>query len=148
MGISLLLLAASQLVWLLMMIKAQHSGLNELQYPEDALWSNPGDLYHLTPGLLPSPRVKNTMTYIEPLVVTMGGYSTDGSFLDDIHIYDTRVRKWSGVILKRRCCNDRGTTTKTTERRSTDNTVTTRIPYTSHPRTRTSAPRTPECRVA
>lgn len=108
MGISLLLLAASQLVWLLMMIKAQHSGLNELQYPEDALWSNPGDLYHLTPGLLPSPRVKNTMTYIEPLVVTMGGYSTDGSFLDDIHIYDTRVRKWSGVILKRRCCNDDG----------------------------------------
>ena len=85
-----------------------NSGENELQYPDDALWSNPGDLYHLTPNLLPSPRVKNTMTYVEPFVVTMGGYSTDGSFLDDIHIYDTRSRKWSGVILKRRCCDSDG----------------------------------------
>jgi hypothetical protein len=78
------------------------TNFNELQYPEDALWANPGDLYSLTPGLLPSPRVKNTMTYVDPLVVVMGGYDTDGSFMDDIHIYDTRFRKWSGVILKRR----------------------------------------------
>ena len=82
-----------------------NSNLNDLQYPEDVLWENPGDIYSMTSGLLPSPRVKNTMTYIDPLVVVFGGYSTDGSFLDDVHIYDTRFRKWSGVLLKRRCCN-------------------------------------------
>jgi hypothetical protein len=82
-----------------------NSGLNDLQYPEDVLWENPGDIYSMTPGLLPSPRVKNTMTYVDPLVIVFGGYSTDGSFLDDINIYDTRFRKWSGVVLKRRCCN-------------------------------------------
>lgn len=82
-----------------------NSNLQDLQYPEDVLWENPGDIYSMTQSLLPTPRVKNTMTYVDPLVVVFGGYSTDGSFLDDINIYDTRFRKWSGVVLKRRCCN-------------------------------------------
>ncbi len=86
------------------------SNLNSLLYPDDSLIVDPDaeDIYSLTPGLVPSPRVKGTVTYLEPLVVVMGGYSTDGSFLDDIHIYDTRLRKWSGVLLKRACCNVAG----------------------------------------
>jgi len=34
----------------------------------------------------------------------MGGYDTDGALMDDIHFYDTRLRKWSGGILKHACC--------------------------------------------
>lgn len=84
--------------------QAPKAGLNELQFPEEALLSNPGSVYALTPGLVPKPRVKGTVTYLEPLVVVMGGYDTDGALMDDIHFYDTRLRKWSGGILKRSCC--------------------------------------------
>ena len=84
------------------------SNLNSLRYPDDSLIEGEVDIYSLTPGLIPSPRVKSTLTYVEPLVVVMGGYNTDGTFLDDIHIYDTRLRKWSGVLLKRACCNYAG----------------------------------------
>ena len=86
------------------------ANLASLQYPEEALLANPNDIYSMTAGLLPSPRVKGTLTYVEPLVVVMGGYNTDGSFMDDVHVYDTRVRKWSGVLLKRSCCDHNGDT--------------------------------------
>ncbi len=78
-----------------------HRTREDLQYPVDALDANPADLYHMTEGLVPPPRVKSAVAYIDPLVVVMGGYNPEGTFLDDVHIYDTRVRKWSGVILKR-----------------------------------------------
>ena len=81
------------------------TNLASLQYPSEALQASPSDIYSMTPGLVPSPRVKGTITYVDPLVVVMGGYNTDGSFMDDVHVYDTRVRMWSGVLLKRSCCN-------------------------------------------
>ena len=81
------------------------SNFDELQYPTDSLANDIGNLYHLTPNLLPGGRVKHTTTYSEPYVIVMGGYDTDGTHLDDIHMYDTRMRKWTGVILKRKCCN-------------------------------------------
>jgi hypothetical protein len=84
------------------------SGLNDLQYPDDSLMNNEGDMYSMTPGLVPPPRVKGTITYSDSLVVVMGGYDTEGKCLDDIHIYDTNIRKWSGVLLKRACCNYEG----------------------------------------
>ncbi len=92
------------------------TNLNSLQFPDDSLVSNPGSIYPLTPGLVPSPRVKGTVTYVEPLVIVMGGYNTDGTFMDDIHFYDTRLRKWSGVILKRGCCHYDGPSGKVVER--------------------------------
>ena len=84
------------------------TGINDLLYPTDSLLSNPANIWGLTPGLVPPTRVKGTITYLEPLIIVCGGYNTDGSLMDDIHMYDTRVRLWSGGILKRGCCNNSG----------------------------------------
>ena len=115
--LSMLMAAFSLLLVLVQLARCEdtfaaewHRSTESLQYPADALASNPGDLYHMTEGLVPSPRVKSVMTYVDPLVVVMGGYNPEGTFLDDVHIYDSRLRKWSGVILKRRCCNHEGQT--------------------------------------
>lgn len=85
---------------------AFNTGDTELLYPADSLL-NPGALYPLG-GKLPPPRVHHTATVVDRYVAVFGGLSTTGEFMDDIHLYDTLVKTWSGTVLKRLCCNDDG----------------------------------------
>lgn len=83
-----------------------HSGESESHYPSDSL-RNPGALYPLGGGLPPS-RVHHSATYVNRYVIVFGGLSTAGAFLDDIHLFDTLFKTWSGPVLKKLCCNDDG----------------------------------------
>ena len=99
----------------------------------DSLY-NPGALYSL-PNRLPSSRVHHAMA-IGPLdteefvivhgnafnserflvyifsftkcVNFTGGYASDGTYLDDLHIFDTRSQRWSGVVLRMHGYDDHG----------------------------------------
>ena len=84
-----------------------YSGLEgeNMVVPDDALAANP---YSYTDGLVPSGRVKHVVVFRDPYVLVLGGYAVDGSLLDDVQILDTRSRRWSGVVLKRQCCNNVG----------------------------------------
>ena len=83
-----------------------HSGESESHYPTNSLL-NPGALYPLGGGLPPS-RVHHSATYVNRYVIVFGGLSTAGTFLDDIHLFDTLSKTWSGPVLKKLCCNDDG----------------------------------------
>ena len=69
------------------------SGLNSnSHYPTDCLLS-PGNLFPLADEL-PEPRVHFAMAIgpigFDTYVFVHGGYSEDGSFKDDLNMYDTR----------------------------------------------------------
>jgi hypothetical protein len=79
------------------------SGYNDVLYPVDSLL-NPGAVYSMG-GPLPPSRVHHTVTVVDRYVIVFGGESTEGILLDDIHLYDTKIRSWSGPLLKLACCN-------------------------------------------
>lgn len=87
-----------------------YSGLEgpNMLMPDDALRANPANLYSFTMNLVPSGRVKHVLVYREPFAIVLGGYAIDGTFLDDVQMYDSRSRRWSGIVLKRECCNVHG----------------------------------------
>ena len=81
-----------------------YSGTYDTLYPDNSLL-NPGALYPLG-GTIPSSRVHHSMALSQYYVIIFGGYSTDGTYLDDINLFDVRSQQWSGPILKKRCCGD------------------------------------------
>lgn len=83
-----------------------HSGDHDLLYDENTLQS-PGDLYPLG-GMLPSSRVYHSLVCIDYFLVVFGGFSPDGDYLDDTHLFDMRSQQWSGPILRKECCNSKG----------------------------------------
>lgn len=85
-------------------LSADYSGTYDTLYPENSLL-NVGSLYPLA-GSLPYARVHHTLALSNNYVIIFGGYSTDGSYLDDINLYDVRSQQWSGPILKKACCDD------------------------------------------
>lgn len=58
-------------------------------------------------GLMPSNRLYSSIAHLMDYVIIYGGYYTDFTLLDDIHMYDYRSRQWTGPILKPECCNNR-----------------------------------------
>ena len=86
------------------------SGVNDLLYPTDSL-KNPGSLYSLG-GKVPESRIHSSMAIgphpTDQYIIVYGGYSYDGSLLDDLNLYDTRAQQWSGVMLRLACCDDSG----------------------------------------
>jgi hypothetical protein len=84
-----------------------NSGVTEVLYPTDSL-RNLGSLFPLG-GSLPSSRVYHSVTCcIGENVVVYGGYSMDGSILNDIQFYDSRYQRWSNPLLEPECCNEVG----------------------------------------
>lgn len=98
------------IISLIVRVAAAAAGLNtgesQTLYSTDSL-RNPGALYPMG-GELPPSRVHHTATFVERYVIVFGGLSTDGRFMDDIHLFDTLTKTWSGPILKRLCCNNVG----------------------------------------
>ncbi|CAE7710745.1 unnamed protein product [Symbiodinium microadriaticum] len=82
-------------------VEGQHSQ-NSL-YPPNSLL-NVGQLYNFG-GTLPSSRIHHTAAYVEPYVLIYGGSSAEGDLLDDIHMYDIRMQKWTGAVTREECCN-------------------------------------------
>ena len=80
------------------------TNVNDVLYPANSLEQAEGNLYPLG-GLLPSPRLHHSLALVEDLLVVYGGYDKDGALMDDVNIYDTNIRQWSGPILKNECCN-------------------------------------------
>ena len=81
----------------------------EAQYSQNSLYPpnsllNVGQLYNFG-GILPPARVHHTATYVEPYVLVYGGSSEHGNLLDDMHMYDIRMQKWTGAITREECCN-------------------------------------------
>ena len=91
------------------------SGLegSNMVLPDDSLAATNAALYEMTQNLVPSGRVKHVSVFRNPFVLILGGYAVDGTFLDDVQMFDTRTRKWSGVMLKRQCCNNEGEVVET-----------------------------------
>jgi len=83
-------------------------GKGQVIYPTDALESNVQNIFGLQPNAIPLPRVKHTLVYTNPYVIVMGGYSTDGSYLDETILYHVEERAWSSVLNKRTCCDYKG----------------------------------------
>lgn len=80
------------------------TNIDDVLYPANSLEMGEGNLYPLG-GVLPSPRIHHSMALVEDLIVVYGGYDKDGSLMNDINIYDTNIKQWSGPILKNECCN-------------------------------------------
>ena len=81
-----------------------HSNENLVIFPTDSL----NDKFsRVLPygGETPTPRVFSTVAVVKNFFIVFGGYSTDGTPMDDINIYDLDSHLWSGPILKRECCN-------------------------------------------
>ena len=85
-------------------LSKDYSGSFETLYPENSLL-NAGSLYPLGEKL-PTSRVHHSLALSSNYVILFGGYSTDGTYLDDINLFDVRTQQWSGPILKKACCDD------------------------------------------
>jgi len=85
--------------------------INDLQYPVNSLFNN-GNLYPMG-GKQPSKRVFQSISLANNYILVYGGYAEDGTLLDDINMYDTRIFQWSGPIMKRQCCSEDGHTVDT-----------------------------------
>lgn len=111
-------------------------GINDVLYPLDGLLE-PGDLYSLG-NRLPTPRVLFALAVgpsdTDEFVILHGGKDTDGKFLDDVNLYDTRSQRWSGVILRMAGYDDSGKPVNLMNGNSFDRTSTPDI----QPRTRTT----------
>jgi hypothetical protein len=77
--------------------------LNPL-YPPNSL-TNRGSIYEFG-GILPTPRVRHTVDFLEPYVIVYGGVSPNETLLNDIHLFDVRFQAWSGPISRLECCNE------------------------------------------
>eukprot|EP01041_Mallomonas_annulata_P007954 gene7954-16283_t len=73
------------------------------EYPTDSL-NSPSSLYPLG-GAKPLPRVHHTTVFVDGFVIIYAGYFTDGSWMDDISLFDTKSKAWSGIITRKECCN-------------------------------------------
>mmetsp|Transcript_331 Transcript_331/g.312 ORF Transcript_331/g.312 Transcript_331/m.312 type:complete len:565 (-) Transcript_331:155-1849(-) len=62
---------------------------------------------------LPTPRVHHSTTSTLNYIIVYGGYHVDGSFLDDISLYDTHSQSWSGKISRKECCDSTGNVVET-----------------------------------
>ena len=89
-----------------MRLKQGVSVINELQYPVNSLFNN-GLLYPMG-GKQPIKRVFHSISLANNYILVYGGYAQDGTLLDDINMYDTRLFQWSGPIMKRQCCSEDG----------------------------------------
>lgn len=90
----------------------RHDDKNSL-YPPNSL-TQPGALYRFNgEGFLPAPRVHHSLTHLEPYIIVYGGASSEGDFLDDIHMYDLRSQSWTGEIERKECCNREGDVVET-----------------------------------
>lgn len=72
-------------------------------YPPNSLL-NVGQLYNFG-GDMPAERVHHTAAFLEPYVIIYAGASASGNLLDDLHMYDLRMQKWTGAITREECCN-------------------------------------------
>lgn len=85
-------------------------GVNDVLYPLDGLLE-PADLYSLG-NKLPTSRVLFALAVgpeeTDEFVILHGGKDTDGKYLDDVNLYDTRSQRWSGVILRMAGYDDSG----------------------------------------
>lgn len=83
------------------------SNINDVMYPMNSFGNSPGNLYPLG-GKMPTPRVYETTVFVKDYVIVYGGYNFNGDIMDDLNIYDTRLKQWSGPILRKECCNGDG----------------------------------------
>lgn len=76
---------------------------NNVLYPENSL-TDVGSIFPFG-GTLPTARVFSSIALVKDFLVVFGGYSSDGTVLDDVNLYDLRSHQWSNPILNRQCCN-------------------------------------------
>ena len=85
-------------------LSKDYSGTFETLYPANTL-IHPGTLHPLG-GTLPTARVHHSLSLSNDYVILFGGYSTEGTYLDDINLFDVRSQQWSGPVFKKQCCGD------------------------------------------
>lgn len=81
-------------------------GSDQVLYPDNSLWSA-GSVYPFG-GSIPSSRVFNTISAVGSYIICFGGYSTDGSYLNDVSLFHIRDHSWSSDIVRNECCNSEG----------------------------------------
>eukprot|EP01038_Epipyxis_sp_PR26KG_P004702 gene4702-6602_t len=84
---------------------------NPSLYPDNSL-SEAGSAYPFGSNI-PISRIYHSVVQINSFLVVYGGYSSTGSFLGDINLYDINLQTWSGPISKKQCCNAAGETIET-----------------------------------
>ena len=75
-------------------------------YPVNSL-IHPDRLFPIV-GTIPQARVHSSLVLVNNWIISWGGYRTDGLLYDDIQLFDTRSRVWSGNVSRVVCCNEQG----------------------------------------